>query len=118
MNAQGALLAQVRPSVTSAVLGFAAQLRTEITLIVISNTTASAVNFSLYHDDNGTTYDQTTALYYAVQVAANSTELIQIASPNAGILLSSGGNLGVQSSTANALNFSIYGVTNRIYSNV
>ncbi len=112
MNAQGSLLAQVRPSGTSAVTGFTAEnLLTELTLIVICNTTGSAANFSIFHDDDGTTFDQSTALVYAKSLAANTYEVVRIASPSSGIMIQPGGSVGVQSGTGNALTFSIYGLT-------
>jgi len=118
MNAQGSLLAQLRPSGTSATLAFTSPpnvsgrgLQTEITLIAVCNTTGAPASFSIYHHDTGTTYDQTTALYYGVALAANTTDLITIQSPNSGIMMRPGGKLAVQTSVANALTFSIYGVT-------
>lgn len=118
MNAEGKLLAQIRPSGTTAVQAYQSPpavaskgLRTEITLIVICNTTAGSINFSLYHHDSGTTYNQTTALYYATALAANSTLKLDMGTVNGGIAMKPGGTIGVQSSTADALNFSLYGVT-------
>ena len=69
-------LAQIRPANTTAVSAYspAANVRTEIKRIVICNTTGSAVTFQLFLDDNGTIYDQTTALFYDVSLAADSTD--------------------------------------------
>jgi hypothetical protein len=41
--------------------------------IVIANTTGSDATVSVFIDDDGTTYDQSTALMYEVSIAANST---------------------------------------------
>lgn len=120
MNAEGSRLAQVRPGVTTAVLGYANPqtggrgLNLEITLIVVCNTTAAPAAFSIYHDDAGSTYSQATALYYGKVLAANDTVLIAIPSQNSGIAVKPGGNIGVQSSVASALNFTIYGVTQQV----
>lgn len=115
MNAEGSQLAQIRPSGTAAVLAYAnGRLNAEITLIVVCNTTASPVNFSIFHDNDGTTFDQSTALYYAKSLAANDTALLPFHSPNAGLAVRPSGNIGVQTSTANALNFTLYGVTQQI----
>lgn len=122
MNAEGSQLAQVQPSGTAAVLGYSNPavasggrgLNAEVTLIVVCNTTASPVNFSIFHDKDGTTYDQSTALYYAKALAANDTLLIPFHAPNAGLAVRSGGNIGVQSSVANALTFTLYGVTQQV----
>jgi len=110
MSAQGSQLAQVRPSGTSASAVFTATIPTEVTRVFISYTTGSAAAFSLYHDDDGTTYDQTTALFYGVSVAANTTTEFQC-NPGAGIQMRAGGALAVQTDTGNALTFSIYGIT-------
>lgn len=109
--ASGQQLAQSRPANTSTATAFTASVRTEITAIVICNTTGSATTFSIYHDDDGTTYDQTTALVYAAALAANTTITIGAEGDGAGVLIKAGGSLGIQSGTSNACNFSIYGVT-------
>ncbi len=107
-------LAQVRPSGTTAVNGFTALLRTEVTLIAVCNTTGSAANMSIYHDDDGAVFDQTTALYYAQSVPANSTTLIKPESVGAGISMKKDGQIGIQTGTGNALTFTLYGVTENI----
>lgn len=113
--ASGSLLAQVRPGVTTAVEAFAATLRTEVMRIVVCNTTGSAANFSLFHDDaGGSTFDQTTALHYVQSVPANSTIEIVADAIGGGIMLNIDGQIGVQSGTASALTYSIYGVTANI----
>ena len=109
--ASGQLLAQSRPANTSAATAFTASVRTEITSVVICNTTGSAATFSLYHDDDGTTFDQTTALVYAAAISANTTITVGAEGDGAGIHLTPGGSIGVQSGTSSALTFSIYGVT-------
>lgn len=121
MNAEGKLLSQMRPSGTTAVQAYQSPpaaaskgLRTEITFIVICNTTASPASFSLYHHDSGTTYDQTTALFYAVIVPANTTTLIETQTTNGGIAIKPGGTVGIQTSVASALTFSLYGVTQQL----
>lgn len=103
------LLAQSRPSGTSAVSAYAplARIKALITQIVVCNTTGGSVNLSIYLDADGTTYDQTTALYYTVALAANSTLLIPFTN---GLPIANPGNLAVQTSSANALTFSIIGL--------
>lgn len=110
MSARGSQLAQVRPSGTSASAAFTATIPTEVTRIFITNTTGSAAAFSLYHDDDGTTFDQTTALFFGVSVTANTTTEFQC-DPGAGIQMRAGGALAVQTDTGSALTFSIYGIT-------
>lgn len=108
---QASLLAQTRPSSTSATSAFSSILATTITRIHITNTTGSAAAASVYHDDDGTTFDQTTALLYSKSIAANTSETIEAASLDSGITVAAGGAIGVRSQTPSALTFSLYGVT-------
>ena len=113
MSAQGSQLAQTRPSGTTAGAAFTASIQTEITRIFITNTTGSGATFSIYHDDDGTTYDQTTALFYGVSIPANTTTEFSC-NPGAGIQIRADGKLAVQSNTGSALTFSIYGITAQV----
>lgn len=100
-------LGQLRPGVTSAVELYspAASTETIVKTVTVCNTTAGAVTFRIFHDDDGTTYDQTTALYYDVNIAANTTTPIEI-----NIMLDdSSSSLAVSTSNANALTFTAYG---------
>lgn len=73
--------------------------------IVVCNQTGTAATFRLFHDEDGSTYSEATALYYDVSVDANDTfihdKLIFMATE--------GGNLAVRSGTADALTFTVYG---------
>ncbi len=112
MFASGSQLAQSRPSGTSAVTLFTATLRTEITALVIANTTGTAATYSIYHDNAGTTYSEATALAFSVSLAANtSVVLFQSQGEGCGLTLSKSGTLGIKSGTGNALTFTLYGVT-------
>ncbi len=73
--------------------------------MVVCNTTGGSVNFSIYHDETGTTYTVATALYYSVAIAANTT--VSLTGLMAGY--TDAGNVAVQTSSANALTFSFYG---------
>lgn len=116
--AAGSQLVQSRPSGTTATSVYTASLATEISLIVVCNTTASNSDFSLYHDDDGSTFDQTSALFYAVPVAGNTTVTISSDSIGAGLQVAASGQIAVQTSVANALTFTIYGTTEDIASHV
>lgn len=107
--AAGLQIAQNRPAGTSAISVYTAALRTEVTTIAICNTTASAARFSLYHDDDGSTFDATTALNFDQEIAGKSTVYIQSESVGTGVIVAIGGQIGVQTDTANALTFSVYG---------
>lgn len=109
--ASGAQLAQTRPSVTTAVNAFTAAMPTEITRIVICNTTGTAAAMSLYHDDDGSTFTADTALYEAKSVPANDSIEIKAESIGGGLMVTKNGQIGVKTGTANALNFTLYGIT-------
>ena len=101
------LLAQYRPSGTSAVTAYTKPANKLITVthMIMCNTTAGAINVSVFYDSDGTTYDQTTALYYTYVLAANDTMFIDLDMT----LEIANGTIGVQISSANAVTFSIFG---------
>lgn len=105
----GTQLAQVRPNGTAAVQGLAPQVgrAVEVTRIHIS-AGATGATATLYQDKDGTTRDATTRIY-TVAVAANETEVIT-AEPGAGITVDASGELGVQTSLADELTFTFWGV--------
>lgn len=116
-HAQGELLAQVRPGVITPVLAYAAdQLRTEITLIlaVVDPVAGPAqADIAIYHDDSGgSTFDQTTIIFSEtrLQLLQEST-VFQAQHPGSGIFINAGGELAVETSDANDVTFSIYGIT-------
>jgi hypothetical protein len=100
-------LGQLRPANTTAasLVSPATRQRAIVTSIHVCNTTASSADFRIFIDEDGTTYDQTTALYYDVNVPANSTVLIDdIVLP-----VPSTGNLAVRTDTNSAFTFTAYG---------
>lgn len=100
-------LGQSRPSSTTAasVYSPASGVVTQIKTITICNTSGAAAAYSLFHDDNGTTYDETTALYWNISLDADQTETIDV-----NLAMSdSSGNLAVKTSVSNALTFTVYG---------
>ncbi len=101
------ILAQSRPSGTGTTTAYTKPTKAPVTItsIAVCNTTASAVQFSIYVSPTGTTYDQTTALAYSMTIPANDTDIIQFPFT----LDTAGGTVGVQSSTGNALMFTIIG---------
>ncbi len=104
-------LFQSHPSDTASLSVYTAGLQTEFTHIVICNTTGTAATYRIFHDDDGSTFDQSTALYYDASIAANSTLRITADTINSGISIKKGGQLAVRSSTASALTFTGYGIT-------
>ncbi len=110
MFAKGSQLAQVRPS-ASASTAFTSTLRTEVTRIVVCNTTGGAVTYSIYHDDDGTTYDQSTSRSYETSIAANTTVTYVADAAGAGFAMQRGASIGVKPSADLAITFTFYGVT-------
>jgi len=109
--APGSLLAQVRPSNTTAATAFTAVIQTEILRVVIANTTGSAATFRLFHDVGGSTYDESNALAWDVSIAAGSiSDSLQAYGSGSGFTLLPGDTLGVRTSVNSALTFNFYGV--------
>jgi hypothetical protein len=100
-------LGQLRPANTSAASAFtpAVSGQYSVNLINIANVSEAPVDVSVFHDKDGTTYDQTTALLYTHTLAIGGA--IQLEADFADYLAA--GNLGVQSSVANAATFTLYG---------
>lgn len=111
MQASSTLLAQIRPANTSAATAFETEsIRAEITRIIICNTTGVAATFSLYHDDGGTSYSEATALFFSKSIPANDSYILDSQIVNQ-LSISPTGSIGVQSGTASALTFNLYGIT-------
>jgi hypothetical protein len=70
----------------------------EIVLLVIANTTGSAVTFNLCYDDDGTAHAAGSALYWEKSIAANDSFVFQAQGPGTGIPISKTGSLGLQAS--------------------
>lgn len=73
-------------------------------VLTICNQSAAASTYRIFQDDNGTTYDQTTALYWDVAIAADTTVRV-----NVGPMNDSSGNLAVSAGDNNALTFTLHG---------
>jgi len=110
--AKGSLLAQVAPANTTAATAYTCgDVPTEITRILVCNTTAVAAAARIFHDDAAASYVAGTALWYDKNIPANETVELTSPSVGAGIHLKKSGTIGVRTGTANALTFSIYGIT-------
>lgn len=105
-NIQEKLLGQSRPSNTTAVSIYSPSSgNTIIKSIWVCNTSAAQVTFRIFVDDDGTTYDESTALFWDVTIDGNSTvEMDTFLAMN-----NSAGNIAVRSSSANALTFTLFG---------
>lgn len=100
-------LGQGTPPDTTAVSIFSPDRRDRFTIenIIICNTTASAATYRIFVDDDGSTYDATTAIAYDISLAGNTTDFIEV-----NIYMSDpAGNLAVRTSTGNSLTFTVNG---------
>jgi hypothetical protein len=107
MTLQEKQLGQLRPSNTTAASIYSpgAGVTTIVKQIYVTNTSSTGSLFRIFVDDDGSTYDQSTAIFWDVSIDANTTVEIStfIAMNN------SAGNLAVRTSQANTLTFSIFG---------
>ena len=73
--------------------------------IVLCNTTVDVATISIFMDDDGTTYDKSTAIMYEVPIAANSTTQLDGFYP----MNNSSGNIACQQGTSGAICVSVFG---------
>jgi len=107
MTLQEKQLGQLRPANTTAASLYSpsAGVTAIIKSVYITNTTPGSVTFRIFADDDGTTYDETTALFWDATIAGNTTiELDTFLAFN-----NAAGNLAVRTSSANALTFTAFG---------
>ena len=100
-------LAQLRPANTTAASLYQTPASTEtlIKTIFVCNTSTAPAKCRIFHDDNGSTYDETTALFWDVEILQNQTLELDV-----NIMADdSTGNLAVRTDTASALTFTAYG---------
>ena len=100
-------LGQLRPANTTAASLYSpgASEIAVIKTIVICNTISTPAKFRIFVDDNGTTYDETTALFFDTSIGGNTS--VQLDTFYA--MDDATGNLAVRTDTANALNFTAFG---------
>jgi len=99
-------LGQTRPAGTTAVTHYTcpALTQTIVTNLIVANTSGSPATFRIFHDAAATTFDESTALYWDIAIAADeSLTYVFLAKMNAA------GSLGVRSSVGNALTFTSFG---------
>ena len=107
MKMQEKQLGQLRPANTTAASLYspAANLTGIAKNLVVANTTAILATFRVFVDDDGTTFDETTALFFDVPLLGNTTVLIDMYSA----MDDPAGNFAVRTDTANALTFTLFG---------
>lgn len=101
----GLQLGQVRSALTTPVVlyspddGVSAKVEK---VVVIASAAALA---SVFHDEDGTTYNENTALMYDRTMVANESLIFDIGA----YMNNTNGNLAVRTSVANAVTFTAYG---------
>jgi hypothetical protein len=110
----GGKLASTFAATTAAQTLFTALATTEITRIQIANVTNNNADYSLFHDDVGTTYGTDTALVFNKQISGKGVEVIEAASQGSGITVAKGGSIGVKASAASHFNFTVYGIVQKV----
>jgi len=101
------LLGQLRPANTNpaSIYSPAANITPEITKIIVCNTSGAASSFRIFLDVDGTTYDETTALFWDAPLGADLTWEIEAGWG----MTAAAGNLAVRSANPNALTFTVFG---------
>lgn len=107
MAIQEKQLGQARENSTNAVSVYSpgASETAVIKSVVLCNNTSAPLDFSIFCDDDGTTYDESTALFFEEPLPAKSTLQIDTYWP----MNNSAGNIAYQSSVANALSITLFG---------
>jgi hypothetical protein len=99
-------VAQARENSTNAVSVFSPSSgETHQLRIKVANTSGASARVSIYHDNDGTTYDETTVLVWQAYVSDG-----QVFELNDIFMSDSSGNLAYQSSVANALTITVYSI--------
>lgn len=112
----GTILAQSRPANTTATSFYSPPnntVRTEITLVTVCNTSGAPAKFRIFIDDDGTTYDETTALFWDIDVPADTTVEI-LDNESSWWMTNSAGNLAGRTDTANAFTFTVFGMEHQV----
>lgn len=100
-------LGQLRPAAATptSIYSPAANTETLVHNVIVCNTSASSAKYSIFADDNGTTYDESTALAFEIVLAAKTTELFEVKI----CMDDSTGNLAVESDITDAITFTANG---------
>ena len=100
-------LGQARENSTNAVSVYSpgASTTAVIKSIVVCNQSGASATFRIFLDDDGTTYDQSTALYYDMPIGANTVIQIDTFWP----MNNANGNLAYRLSVANAITITVFG---------
>ena len=102
-------LAQSRPAGTAAVSIYSpgANVEAAFRILVCNNTNAPA-KYSIFVDDDGTTYDESTALAFEQEIGANETVSFPPSTDKIA-MNNEAGNLAVQTDVGDAITFTVNG---------
>lgn len=102
-------LGQVSPANTAAHVLYqpAEGVLGEVTQIFITNYSGNTAEYSIYHDADGTTASNATALVYHKNMAADTYDLLDFSFQ--GIPVQGGGSLKVIDTTGGEITFTAYG---------
>jgi hypothetical protein len=102
-------LAQTQLTTTAATSIFQVTAGQEavIKAVRVCNTSAGNVTIVLYHDNDGTTYDNTTTVLPQTTVAAN--KIVTDGGEMTYMMNNTAGNFAAKAGTANALTITLYG---------
>lgn len=99
-------LAQVRASTTANTGLYSSGTGETVQIFIkIANVVTSSALVRVFHDQNGSTYDQSTALVYDLKILPG-----QVLELNHIFVNNPSGNIAYRSSVANALTATVYGV--------
>jgi hypothetical protein len=98
-------LGQLRPANTTAASLYTSSNTWVAKNLVICNTSSGLAKARVFYDASGTTYDETTALLWDIEVEPGESAFVD----NFFAGNSASGNFGVRTDTANALTFTLYG---------
>jgi hypothetical protein len=112
MTLIGTTLGQLRPGNTTAVSVYSPPSTTQaqITKIVVCNTAATTQKFRIFLDHDGTTYDETTALFWDIVTPTDTTVEID----GDWWMTDSAGNLAVRTDSASAFTFTVFGAEHQV----
>lgn len=102
-------LAQSRPSNTSNTSIYSPDINTEtiIKSIIICNTSGAIANLRVFVDDDGTTYNEATAIVWDMPIyPSTQPSIIEVNI----CMNNSNGNLAIRTDTASALTVTVFGM--------
>ena len=100
-------LGQSRPANTTAATLYSpgSGVTAVIKSLIVCNVSASLAKFRVFQDDDGTTYDESTALFWDADIKAGESMVLDNFAP----MNNSSGGFGVRTSIANAITFTLSG---------